>query len=127
MTRNELKMYPRLKKQREQFKSKIKKLEYEMTSIKSPQITDDPGGGERKGLDDKLAEIEEYELKVMQVERRMDEIENAIDSVPYELGCEILTLHYIKDYTWIEVGLEVGFSERQVYRIVDGLFELKTG
>lgn len=126
MTRNELKMYPRLKKRHEYLKSEIKRLKYELTSIKSPQITDDPSGGERKGLDDKLAEIEECELKVMQIERRMEEIEKAIASVPDELGQEMLALHYIEDNSWLEVGCEIGYSKRQVHRLVDDLFVLKT-
>ena len=125
MTRNDLKMHPRLKKQREYFKNEIKRLKREMTSIKSPQITDEPEGGKRRGLDDKLAEIEEYELKVTQAERRMDEIENAIKSVPDELGREILIRYYIEGCTWIEIGLEKGYSDRQIKRFHEDLFDLR--
>ena len=127
VTRNDLRSYLKLKRQREYHKNKIKDLKTKLTSIKSPQITDDPAGGERKLLDDKLVEIETYELKLTQIERSMMEIESAISGVINESHREILKLHYIDGISALEIGLKKGHCESTVYKMMAEMFILKLG
>lgn len=131
MTKEELKEYDEIKRERNHLERKIKEIEWELYGARSQNLDGMPrtgtGGGdvlERK-LDRKSELLEMYQNKKKELDAALVRIEEAIEKLePRERL--LVRLHYLDGMKWEKVAVEMGYSWRQVHRIhADALKKLK--
>lgn len=131
VTKEELKAYIELRKERNDLKRRIVELEAVMYGPRSQRLDGMPRSGsgtnyvQEERLDRMAELLEQYEAKEAELTAALVEIENAIKKLePRERL--LVRLHYIDGQTWEQVAVEMGYSWRQVHRIhSDALDKLK--
>lgn len=123
MTKNQLRAYRDIKREREQLKLKIEGLEAELYSPGTQRLDGMPrggSGGDRDWREDtiELKEklLQQYKDKEVELSAAALAIEEAIESLePRERT--IMRLYYIDGLTWEQVAVKMSYSWRQVHRI----------
>lgn len=128
MTKDELKTYIDIKKEREHLKKKIDALEWEMYGPRSQRLDGMPrtGSGENyvteEQLDKKAELLRMYRVKEAELAEAAKVIELAIEKLePRER--RLVRLHYIDGLNWEQVAVEMDYSWRQVHRIHSNALE----
>lgn len=128
MTKEQLKKYIDIKKEREDLARKIKELEWEKYGPRSQRLDGMPrsGAGENYVLEaqmdrgDELLEL--YRAKKAELDAALVAIERAIEKLePRER--RLVRLHYIDGLNWEQVAVEMDYSWRQVHRIHSSALE----
>ena len=121
MTKEQLRKYGQLKKERDDRAERLARLEAEEPAPRTSRLDGMPrgGSGENYVLEAKMDREDElrqlYEEKKAQLNTQLLQIEKAIESLePTERT--ILRLYYIDGLTWEEVAVEVGYSWSQTHR-----------
>lgn len=121
MTKEQLRKYGQLKKERDDIAERLARLEAEEPAPRTSRLDGMPrgGSGENYVLEAKMDREDElrqlYEEKKAQLNTQLLQIEKAIESLePTERT--ILRLYYIDGLTWEEVAVEVGYSWSQTHR-----------
>lgn len=121
MTKEELRQYKSLKREKAQIEELLEEIELAKTAPKSPKIDGAPRGGSRQsGLEDIVAKYEEierrYHAKLDEIAARLLAIEEAIETLdPTErLLCRC---RYLKGLGWEAVCVKINYSWRQTHRI----------
>lgn len=131
MTKEKLKTYIDIKKERDHLVQKIDRLEWEMYGPRSQRLDGMPRGGSGENylleerMDDKAELLALYKEKEAELDAALLIIENAIEMLePRER--QLVRLRYIDGLTWEQVAVEMNYSWRQVHRIHgDALAKLK--
>ncbi len=89
--------------------------------IRSPRLDGMPRGGGGGGLDEQIARIDALERKAAKArEKALDlaeEIEAMIDGLDDNTQKSVMTLHYLRGYSWVKVGMILHYTDRSVRRI----------
>lgn len=131
MTKEQLKAYRELKKERDDLGRRITELEWEMYGPRAQCLDGMPRGGpgenyiQEERMDTKGALLKVYREKEAELDAKLLTIEKAIAKLePRER--RLVRLHYIDGLTWEQVAVEMDYSWRQVHRIHgDALEKLK--
>lgn len=122
MTKEELKAYIDIKKERDHLAKKIRELEAVMYGPRSQRLDGMPRGGsgenyvQEERMDSKTELLELYRAKELELTDALLQIEQAIKVLePRE--CLLVRLHYIDGLTWEQVAVAMDYSWRQVHRI----------
>lgn len=121
MTKEELKSYQALKREKEQLEELLEEIELAKTSPKSPKMDAAPRGGSRQsGLEDVVAKYEKieemYHAKIREIDEKLLAIEQAIDSLsPNER--RMMRYRYIQGLKWEEVCVAMPYSWNQAHTI----------
>ena len=123
MTKEDLRAYKALRKERDHLAQLIEELESVLYGPKVPTVDGMPRGSgfDNSHVVDKLGDKHDklkklYDAKVAELDRRMAEIEAAIEPLkPTER--DLIRLHYFKGLTWEEVAVAMSYSWRHVHRI----------
>lgn len=131
MTKEQLKTYIDIKKERDHLVQKIDRLEWEMYGPRSQRLDGVPRGGSGENyvteeqIDQKAELLRLFKAKAIELAEAEGAIERAITKLePRER--HLIRLHYIDGLTWEQVAVEMDYSWRQVHRIHgDALAKLK--
>lgn len=131
MTKEQLKTYTDIKKERDHLVQKIDRLEWEMYGPRSQRLDGMPRGGSGENyvteeqIDQKAELLRLLREKSRELAEALGVIERAIEKLePRER--HLVRLHYIDGLTWEQVAVEMGYGWRQVHRIHgDALAKLK--
>ena len=116
-----LESYRLFRREAEDIAERIVRLRSEAERM-SARLTGLPGGGPG---DDRLqrcaAELadlsDDYERKYRKAIRRAKEIERAVARISSPMYRTVLRRKYIDGLTWIQIGDEIGYSERSIHYI----------
>ena len=122
MTKEELKAYQYIKREREHLAEKLEELETAMCLPRSQRLDGMPRSGSSESyikeeqIDSKEELLALYQEKTTALLGALVHIERAIETLdPRER--HLVRLHYIDGKTWEQVAVEMGYSWRQVHRI----------
>lgn len=123
MTKEELRVYKDLRRERDQLAKMLADIEAVMYGPRASRMDGMPRGGSGKagGPTEELVtrhiELErQYKAKVAELTDRLDRIEQALEVLdPRERT--LIRLHYIEGCIWEEVCIEMAYSWMQVHRI----------
>lgn len=123
MTKEKLRSYRAIRKERDLLNEKIKELETELYDPRAQRIDGMPRSGSNNDSTRREAQIDRkdellalYREKERELTRAILEIEEIIDLLqPRERT--LLRLYYIDGLTWEQVACEMNYSWRQVHRI----------
>ena len=121
MTKEELKQYKALEREKEQLAELLEEIELAKTAPKSPKMDGAPRGGSRQsGLEDIVAKYEKieemYHAKIREIDEKLLAIEQAIDSLsPNER--RMMRYRYIQGLKWEEVCVAMPYSWNQAHTI----------
>lgn len=122
MTKEQLKAYVELRRERDDLARRIEEIELERYSPRSQRLDGMPRGGsgenyvleDRMDREDKLLEL--YRRKKAELDAALLVIEEAIEVLdPRER--RLIRLHYIDGLTWEQVAVQMAYSWTQVHRI----------
>lgn len=122
MTKERLRNYQNIKREREQLEEKLAQIEAALYSPKIPQLTSVPASGSPTGsgmeaLADKHMELQQrYEAKLVELATEQLEIERAIETLD-PTARMLLRYRYIDGLTWEEVCVRLCYSWRQTHRL----------
>ena len=122
ITENDLKRFRKLKQRIQLLEDKIVELEKVMVVPGCQQITGMPRGG--AGDHDKIANIiarleslkKSYVAKLDELVKLWMDIEEALESLSFEEQ-QVISLYYMRGYTWDEVAELAGLSRSGVFYI----------
>ena len=123
MTKEDLRAYLDLCKERAKIVEQIEELESVLFGAKSPTLDGMPRGdsGHKLHVIDRMGDIYDkrckfYKAKVAEIDRKLEEIEEAIKPLePTERT--LVRLHYFQGMTWEDCADKMGYSWRHVHRI----------
>lgn len=122
MTKEQLKAYREMKRERDDLSRRIKELEAEMYGPRAQRLDGMPRGGSGENyiieerMDNMGKLLDAYRAKELELTSALVEIERAIRVLePRE--CLLVRLHYIDGLTWEKVAVAMDYSWRQVHRI----------
>ena len=122
MTKADLKSYKALCNERDRLAELIAGLEAALYGPRIPTLdgmprNSSPDGNRMESLSHKHMHLQHlYEAKVTELDRRMAEIEAAIEPLePAERT--LIRLHYFQGMPWEEVAVKMNYSWRHVHRI----------
>lgn len=121
MTKEQLREYRALKKERDDIERRLKEMEAEEPAPRTSRLDGMPrgGSGESYVLEAKMDREDElrklYHEKKAQLDAQLLEIEKAIESLE-STERTILRLYYIDGLTWEEVAVAAGYSWSQTHR-----------
>jgi RNA polymerase sigma factor (sigma-70 family) len=123
VTKEKLRSYRAIRKERDLLNEKIKELEVELYDPRAQRIDGMPRSGSNNDSTRREAQIDRkdellalYREKERELTRAILEIEEIIDLLqPRERT--LLRLYYIDGLTWEQVACEMNYSWRQVHRI----------
>ena len=128
MTKEQLKSYIEIKKERDDLAQRIKELEWEKYGPRSQRLDGMPrgGSGENYVLEDRIdkgdALLDLYRAKKAELDAALMVIERAIERLaPRER--RLVRLHYVDGMNWEQVAVEMDYSWRQVHRIHSSALE----
>lgn len=123
MTKEKLRSYRAIKKERDLLKEKIRELETELYDPRSQRLNGMPrnaSGGTNTRLEGQIERRDElialYQEKESELTDAILEIEGAIELLPSR-DRALMRLYYIEGLTWEQVAVEMNYSWRQVHRI----------
>lgn len=104
-------------------KRQIKELEYLKVSVKSPTITGMPKEKSfvrSDKIESIIDRIDELQKVVDEDVKRLIELKliwmNQINLLGHD-ECLLLKLRYFEGWSWLDIGAEMNYAERQVYRL----------
>lgn len=122
MTKERLRKYQSIKKEREQLRHQLEEIETALYYPKIPQLSDMPKGGTAKGNPQEDLAIhhielqERYSTKLEELAAEQLAIEAAIEAL--EPTARMLLRHrYIEGLPWEEICVRMSYSWRQVHYI----------
>lgn len=123
MTKEQLRAYRDIKRERDDLRDKINNLEGKLYAPGTQRLDGQPRGGSghsdewRDSLIDEKNELYIlYKEKETQLSAAVLEIERAIDSLAPRQRT-LMRLYYIDGLTWEEVAVKMGYVWRHVHRI----------
>lgn len=124
MTKEELRSYRALMKERKQLETLLEEIESPLYSAKVQRLTGMPlasGSGESGSAQERLADRTmelraRYAENIAELAERQLAIERAIDALPSTMR-HLLRSRYIEGMTWEEVCVCIGYGWRQTHRI----------
>lgn len=124
MTKEELRSYRALTKERKQLETLLEEIESPLYSAKVQRLTGMPlasGSGESGSAQERLADRTmelraRYAENIAELAERQLAIERAIDALPSTMR-HLLRSRYIEGMTWEEVCVCIGYGWRQTHRI----------
>lgn len=122
MTKERLRNYQNIKRERAQLEEKLAQIEAALYSPKIPQLTSTPPSGSPTGsamenLADKHMELQRrYEANLVELAAEQLEIERAIETLD-PTARMLLRYRYIDGLTWEEVCVRLCYSWRQTHRL----------
>ena len=122
MTKERLRNYQHIKREREQLRQKLEAVEAELYYPKIQQLTDMPGGGLKEGNPQEDLTIhhielqERYNAKLVELAAEQLAIEKAIEALD-PTARMLLRYRYIDGLKWEEVCCRMNYSWRQVHRL----------
>jgi len=126
ITKQELEFYGQLVEKRNRLEKRIRDKEKKLTSIRSPQITNDPLGGERSDFTDAVIEIEDLRAELHELDNYCDfareRNKRHIALVKDGDDRDILECRYIKLLTWEESAEELHRSQSAIEKRFKALF-----
>lgn len=122
MTKERLKNYRYLLREKQQLLQLLGELEGEMTALRSPQLSGMPrsssGDNRLDALIDRREELlHSYRAKIREMDTELKAIEAAIEALEDSRERTILRLYYLEGLTWERVCVRVGYSWQQTHRI----------
>ena len=121
MTKERLREYRDLKREKEQLEQKLEAIEAALYYAKPQRLTgmpSNPSAG--NAMEDMAARhlelLDLYKEKLKRLDEELLAIEEAIDGLSSRER-DVLRRYYIDGLTWEEVCVEVGYSWRQTHRI----------
>lgn len=122
MTKERLRKYQSIKKEKEQLRQQLEEIEAALYYPKIQQLTGMPGSGRKEGNPQEPLAIrhielqERYRTKMEELAAEQMAIEQAIESL--EPNKRMLLRHrYIEGLKWEEICLRMNYSWRQIHRI----------
>lgn len=101
-----------------------KEIQTELYDIKAVKYTDMPNGTDTgKPTEEKVMLIQRLQNNIEQLESELKVLENEIQEFDNLTAClnpiqkNILSLRYIKHYTWNKMSTEINYTERQCRNI----------
>lgn len=89
--------------------------------LRSPRLDGMPRGGGGNGLDAQVARIDALERRAAKAREKAlglaEEIEEMIEGLEDNTQKSVLSLHYLKGYSWVKVGMVLHYTDRNVRRI----------
>lgn len=89
--------------------------------IRSPRLDGMPRGGGGRGLDEQVARIDTLERRAAKAREKAlalaEEIEEMIETLDDHTQKSVISLHYLKGYSWVKVGMILHYTDRTVRRI----------
>lgn len=121
MTKDELKQYQALQREKAQLEERLWELQAVITAPKTAKIDAEPRGGPSgAGLDAvviRYMEIEaRYQDKLAEIAAKLLAIEKAIDPLEPR-DRTLLRYRYIDGLTWEEICVRMSYSWKQIHRI----------
>jgi RNA polymerase sigma factor (sigma-70 family) len=122
MTKDELKKYQAIKKERKQIADYLQQLELELDAPGSPRLDGMPfnPSSNKNPMASKVATkvdlLRLYESKAAELDAALLAIEKAIDTLDHTERM-LMRYHYIDGLTWEDVAVEIGYSWRQTHRL----------
>lgn len=121
MTKEELCQYIAIKKEIDQIKQELERVEATMTSPRIQQLTGMPRGG---SSGDSMVNIiarcgelrEKYSERMLALMSTQLEIEQAIDTLD-PTARRLMRYRYIDGLAWEEICVKIGYSWRQTHRL----------
>lgn len=131
MTKEQLKAYKEMKKERDDLRQRLQALDAQLYGMRAQRLDGMPRGGSGENyVTEELLEAKDelmvlFCMKQAELTAELVKIEHAIEALaPRER--HLIRLHYIDGRTWEQVAVEMGYSWRQVHRIHgDALKKLK--
>ena len=109
------------------FKNKAKRLEEQLTEIRLGKMlpsliqSDMPSAHNQKDLSDYIVQCDTIITSILKARRdavvRFSEIRQQIELLEDENEKTVLTLRYLRNYTWEKICVEMDYSWRQVHYI----------
>ena len=122
MTKEQLKAYIEIKKERDDLQRRREELEAAMYGPRTQALDGMPRSGpgenyvQEERMDSKDEVLAMYKAKEEKLQAALVAIENAIEKLePRER--QLVRLHYIDGLKWEQVCIEMSYSWRQVHRI----------
>jgi len=122
VTKEQLRAYRDIRKERDDLKEMIEELEGRMYGPRAQQLDAVPSSNHQPISTVEIAAInhadllERYWVKVAELDEALAEIEAAIETLqPRERT--LIRLYYAQGLTWEEVCVEMNYSWRQIHRI----------
>ena len=122
MTKERLKNYRYLQREKQQLLHLLETLEAEKTALRSPQLSVTPrrpaGGNQFDTLLERREDLlERYQAKIREMDTELTAIESEISGLTDSRERTILRLYYIEGLTWEQTSQQVGYSLQQTHRI----------
>ena len=123
MTKERLRQYQQLKREKDMLEEKLVELESAMTSPRIQKLDGMPQGQHQGGslmdllVEQHLALKAMYASKLRELNDTLLDIETAIESLTDATERNLMRLRYIDGLRWEEVTVFVGYSWQQTHRI----------
>ena len=120
MTKERLRNYQNIKKEREQLRQKLEEVEAALYYPKIQQLTDMPGGGQKEGNPQENLAIyhielqDKYKAKMEELAAEQLAIEEAIETLD-ATDRMLFRYRYIDGLKWEEVCVKIGYSWVQTH------------
>lgn len=104
----------------ESLRARIRRIEDQITSIRSPQITDMPRGGQGVSVDDLIVKkvdlLAELREDLSKAEDEKAQVYSCIRSADCIRDRTILAMHYVDCMSYAQIANKLCFSDRQIKR-----------
>lgn len=104
----------------ESLRARIRRIEDQITAIRSPQITDMPRGGLGVSVDDLIVKkvdlLAELREDLSKAEDEKAQVYSCIRSADCIRDRTILAMHYVDCMSYAQIANKLGFSDRQIKR-----------
>jgi RNA polymerase sigma factor (sigma-70 family) len=123
MTKERLRQYQQLKREKDMLEEKLEELESAMTSPRIQKLDGMPQGQHQGGslmealVEQHLALKNVYANKLRELNDTLLDIETAIESLTDPTERNLMRLRYIDGLKWEEITLTIGYSWQQTHRI----------
>lgn len=134
MTKERLRKYRAIKRERDHIHAKIEEIETLLYGLRSPQISGMPRGGNetrddrRDSLIQRKSDLQAlYKQKEAELDMEILAIEAAISSLPNPTERMLMRLYYIDGLTWEEICVQIHYGWTQTHKYhAAALRKLKT-
>ena len=123
MTKERLRQYQPLKREKDMLEEKLTEFESTMTSPRLQKLDGMPHGQPQGGglmdmlVEQHLALKNLYANKLRELNETLLDIETAIESLTDATERNLMRLRYIDGLKWEEITLAIGYSWQQTHRI----------
>ena len=89
--------------------------------LRSPRLDGMPRGGGGNGLDEQVARIDALERRAAKARQKAldlaEQIEDMIDALDDNRYKTVLSLRYLKGYSWVKVSMEMNYAEKYLFAL----------